>query len=130
MVPLSALFASSWWSWYVHVPAFAKAWVTFVCPAPIVPRPASIDGQLPCSGCGSDAISCERLSLLMNVTVWPTATTTALGLTPAPVMVTVAPLTPVTPPSRTMTATELGDVDEPPQAASTPTAMTEQTKRT
>ena len=37
-------------------------------------------GQLPCCGCGFDAISRDRVSLLTNVTVWPTATVT-LALT-------------------------------------------------
>jgi hypothetical protein len=39
----------------------------------------------PCCGCGSDAISCDRLSLLMNVTVWPMAIVTVRGLAPADV---------------------------------------------
>jgi hypothetical protein len=87
-----------------------------------------MDGHEPCCGCGSDAISCERLSLLTNVTAWPTATVTVDGLTPADVMVIVAPLGPV-PPSRTMTVTLLGEVEEPPQEVSTPSEMMELMKR-
>ena len=50
MLPWNAVFVSFKWSWYEQVPVLATACVTFVCPAPIVPRPASIDGQLPCCG--------------------------------------------------------------------------------
>ena len=68
----------------------------------------------------------------MNVTVWPTAAFTPLALTPAAVMVIVAPLPPAVPPSRTTTVTPpLGELgDEPPQAASVPSAMREPMKRT
>ncbi|HYT66878.1 MAG TPA: serine/threonine-protein kinase [Vicinamibacterales bacterium] len=121
IVPFSAGFESSKWSWYVHVPALAKACVTFVCPAPIVPSPASIDGQLPCWGCGSDAISCDRVSLFTIVTDWPTATVTDFAVTPEEEIVIVAPLAPV-PPSRTTTVTPpLGELGEPPQPATSAT---------
>ena len=54
-------------------------------------------GQVPCVGCGSDAISCGRVSLLTKVTLCPTVIETCEGLTPLAVMVTVAPLGPVEP---------------------------------
>ncbi len=50
IVPWNAGFESLRWSWNEQVPAFAKAWVTFVCPVFRVPSPASIDGQVPCCG--------------------------------------------------------------------------------
>src|SRR5215471_9642537 len=89
-------------------------------------------GQLPCCGCGFDAISCDRVSLLMNVTVCPTATVTDAGLTPLAVIVTVAPLAPPVPPSRTITAVPpppglLPPPLLPPQADSTPSATSEST---
>jgi hypothetical protein len=99
-------------------------------PAAIVPRPASMDGQEPYWGCGSDAISCARESLLTNVTVCPTGTVTLLALTPAAVMVIVAPLAPPVPPSRTTIVTELGALGEPPpHEASRPSAASDPTKR-
>src|SRR4051812_26876951 len=113
MVPCSDPFVGSAWSWNEHVPALPKACVTFVWPAAIVPSPASIDGQLPCCGCGSDAISCARESLFTNVTAWPTGTVTDFGFAPADVMVMVAALAPV-PPSRTTIVTPLGELGEPP----------------
>jgi hypothetical protein len=30
-----------------------------------------IDGQSVCVGCGSDAISCDRVSLFTKMTLWP-----------------------------------------------------------
>src|SRR5438128_5792136 len=98
----------------------------------MVPSPASMLGQLPCCGWGFDAISCERESLLTNVTVWPTAMVTVTGLTPFEVMVTVAPLGPPVPPSFTTTAVPPlpGDVEEPPpHAERTPRAARERMKR-
>ena len=38
-------------------------------------------GHEPCCGCGSDEISCARVSLFTNVTVWPTAIVTLPALT-------------------------------------------------
>src|SRR3954467_14058563 len=98
----------------------------------MTPRPASMLGQLPCCGCGFDAISCDLLSLLMNVTVWPTAIVTLLALTPLPVSVTVAPLGPPVPPSRAMIAVPPppGDGEEPPpHAESTLRRAAEKRKR-
>src|SRR5690242_18538909 len=91
-------------------------------------------GQLPCWGCGFEAISCDLLSLLTKVTVWPTATDTVAGLTPFDVIVTVAPLGPPVPPSLTTTAVPPppGDVEDPPpppQAESMPRAARERTSR-
>src|SRR5262245_10925281 len=95
----------------------------------MMPRPASTPGQLPCCGCGFDEISRDRLSLLMKVTVWPTATVTDAGLTPLAVIVTVAPLAPPVPPSRTTTATPpppgLLPLPPPPHADSTASAASE-----
>src|SRR4051812_42263460 len=117
MVPRRFWFESSRWSWKPHVPALPNACVTRVCPGASMPSPASRDGQLPCCGCGSEAISCERESLLTTVMACPTASVTVLGLIPADVIVMVATLVPV-PPSLTMTVTPpLGDVEEPPQPA-------------
>ena len=49
-------------------------------------------GQSVCSGCGSEFIWCDRLSLFTNCTWLPRATVTVFGLTPLLVMVmTVAP---------------------------------------
>ena len=64
-------------------------------------------------------ISCERESLLTNVTFWPTATATADGLTPADVIVMLAPLCPPAPPSAEITVTPVPDGEEgeePPHA--------------
>ena len=66
----------------------------FVWPGEIVPRPASMPGHEPCCGCGSDAISCERLSELTKVTLWPREIVTDDELTPDPVSVIVAPIGP------------------------------------
>ena len=76
---------------------------------------ASIDGQDPCKGCGFDAISRGLLSLLMKVTLEPTGTVTFFGLTPADVIVTVAPIGPTLPVLREMTVTDEGPpVELPP----------------
>ena len=79
---------------------------------------AFVDGQSVCAGCGLDAISCERESLLTKVTLWPTLIVTCAGLTaPLLPMVMVAPLAPglLLPPPPD------GDVGEllPPHAAIT-----------
>src|SRR5262249_33907445 len=59
--------------------------------------PTLISGRSVCWGCGSEFMSCGRLSLLTNVTREPAATVTALGETPAAVIVIVAAV-PVPPP--------------------------------
>src|SRR5688500_7027247 len=54
---------------------------------------ALIDGQLVCAGCGSDVISCDRVSLFTNVTLCPTVIEPHDGLiAPLFLMVMVAPL--------------------------------------
>ena len=81
--------------------------------------PASIPGQVPCVGCGSEAISCGRVSLLTKVTLCPTVIETCEGLTPAAVMVTVAPLGPVAPVDGEMTWVDpVGELDPPPHETS------------
>jgi hypothetical protein len=77
-----------------------------------------------------DAISCDRVSLLITVTVCPTATVTDAGETPAAVIVMVAPLVPPVPPSFTTAVTLLGELGElPPHAATRLRERTEQARR-
>ena len=86
-----------------------NALVSFVWPAARTPT-ALIEGQFVCVGCGSDVISCERESLLMNVTLCPVETDTWVGpTTPFEPMVIVAPLGPGLPPD--------GAVGDPPPAS-------------
>src|SRR5215475_2865691 len=61
-----------------------------------------ISGQSVCSGCGSDAMSCGRVSLLTNRTWLPRGTTTFFGVTALFAMVIVA------------AAVGLGELVDPP----------------
>src|SRR4030095_5415062 len=61
-------------------------------------KPTLISGQSVCCGCGSEFISCGRLSLLTNVTRDPGATVTFFGDTPLAVIVIVAATVPPVPP--------------------------------
>ena len=73
-------------------------------------------GHEPCCGCGSDAISCERLSELTKVTLWPREIVTDDELTPDPVSVIVAPIGPVLPVLLEITVTDEGPVVTPAAA--------------
>ncbi len=53
-----------------------------------------ISGQSVCSGCGSDVMLCERVSLLTNVTRAPGVTLVCVALTPADVIVMVVVVVP------------------------------------
>src|SRR5262245_28061678 len=56
---------------------------------------ALIGGHSVCCGCGSESISCTRVSALMNVTLCPTEIVTVFGSTTPPArIVIVAPLGP------------------------------------
>src|SRR5215210_3709741 len=64
--------------------------VSRLCPglsAPTELRPPQPSAS--CSGCGSDAMSCRRASLLTNRTRVPAVTVNSFGLTPAAVIVNV-----------------------------------------
>src|SRR5579862_3067990 len=63
--------------------------VSFVWPGTMKPT-WLMSGQSVCSGCGSDSMSCESLSLLMNVTRLPWTMVTIFGDTPLDVIVNVA----------------------------------------
>jgi hypothetical protein len=96
--------------------------LVFDCPGASAPK--FNDGHSVCEGCGFELISCDFESLFVSVTDCPTVIDTLFGLTPAPVIVIVAPtgpgpeLDPPPPPP-------LGAVgDEPPQAAITPATIT------
>ena len=78
-------------------------------------------GHEPCCGCGSDAISCERLSELTKVTLWPREIVTDDELTPDPVSVIVAPIGPVLPVLLEITVTDEGPVVPPPLPQETAT---------
>ena len=72
-------------------------------------------GQVPCVGCGSDAISWGRVSLLTNVTLWPMVMETCCGLTPFAVIVIVAPLGPAEPVDAEITVVPpVGELLPPP----------------
>jgi hypothetical protein len=95
--PCRPVFVESAWSWNPHDTAVENALVSFVWPGWMRPT-ALIGGQLVCSGCGSESISCDRVSALMNVTLCPTAIVTVFGSTVPPArMVIVAPLGPGAP---------------------------------
>ena len=62
-----------------------------------------------------EAISCGRVSLLTNVTLWPMVIDTCEGLTPLPVIVIVAPLGPAVPVDGEMMFVDpVGELDPPP----------------
>ncbi len=81
--PCRFRFVSCSWSWYPQVLTVFMLPVSLVWPG--VRNPTwLISGQSVCSGCGSDSMSCGRLSLLMNVTREPAEIVTVFGETMPP----------------------------------------------
>jgi hypothetical protein len=76
------------WSWNPQVLTVFRLSVALLWPA-ARKLTALISRQSPWSGCGSEFISCGRLSLLTNVTREPGATVMSRGETPFAVMVMV-----------------------------------------
>ena len=81
--PCRFRFVSISWSWYPHVLTVFMLPVSLVWPG--VRKPTwLISGQSVCSGCGSDSMSCGRLSLFTKVTRVPAGTVNVFGDTIPP----------------------------------------------